>query len=85
MHQWVPNRIRMFPAFDPWLTSSVAADVAMAASASADALATRFGSDLSGLDEQARERLETLNGIHSNAAGFRRWLSSREAGSSPVF
>jgi glyoxylase-like metal-dependent hydrolase (beta-lactamase superfamily II) len=25
----------------------------------------------------AREKMETLNGIHSNAAGFRRWLETR--------
>ena len=27
--------------------------------------------------EEHREKLETLNGIHSNAAGFRRWLDKR--------
>jgi len=27
-----------------------------------------------GVDPAQREKLETLNGIHSNAAGFRRWL-----------
>ena len=26
---------------------------------------------------EAREAMETLNGIHSNAAGFRRWLDTR--------
>jgi glyoxylase-like metal-dependent hydrolase (beta-lactamase superfamily II) len=29
------------------------------------------------LDPAAREKMETLNGIHSNAAGFRRWLETR--------
>jgi glyoxylase-like metal-dependent hydrolase (beta-lactamase superfamily II) len=50
----------------------------------AEALAARFSADYSGLDERARERLETLNGVHSNAAGFRRWLSRREASETAV-
>jgi glyoxylase-like metal-dependent hydrolase (beta-lactamase superfamily II) len=29
------------------------------------------------LDPTTRERMETLNGVHSNAAGFRRWLETR--------
>jgi glyoxylase-like metal-dependent hydrolase (beta-lactamase superfamily II) len=29
------------------------------------------------LDPDQRERLETLNGIHSNAAGLKRWLETR--------
>jgi glyoxylase-like metal-dependent hydrolase (beta-lactamase superfamily II) len=40
----------------------------------ADALSERFATDLDGVDEAQRTKLETLNGIHSNAAGFRRWL-----------
>ncbi len=32
------------------------------------------------MDEAHREKLETLNGIHSNAAGFRRWLDKRADG-----
>jgi glyoxylase-like metal-dependent hydrolase (beta-lactamase superfamily II) len=40
----------------------------------AEALNERFGADLDGVDPVQRDRLETLNGIHSNAAGFRRWL-----------
>jgi glyoxylase-like metal-dependent hydrolase (beta-lactamase superfamily II) len=43
----------------------------------AGALASRFAEDLSGVDPQQRERLETLNGIHSNAAGLQRWLTLR--------
>ena len=43
----------------------------------ADALAARFTDDLTGVDPVLRERLETLNGVHSNAAGFRRWLTQR--------
>jgi len=46
----------------------------------AAALDDEFRSDLDGVDPVARERLETLNGIHSNAAGFRRWLDQRSAG-----
>ncbi len=40
----------------------------------ADALAARFAADVAGTDPAARRKLETLNGFHSNAAGFRRWL-----------
>jgi glyoxylase-like metal-dependent hydrolase (beta-lactamase superfamily II) len=40
----------------------------------AEALEARFGAELDGADPAQREKLETLNGIHSNAAGFRRWL-----------
>ena len=41
------------------------------------ALDTAFASDLSDVDAAHREKLETLNGVHSNAAGFRRWLETR--------
>jgi glyoxylase-like metal-dependent hydrolase (beta-lactamase superfamily II) len=47
----------------------------------ATALDDAFGVDLDGTDPVARERLDTLNGIHSNAAGFRRWLDQRASGS----
>jgi len=40
----------------------------------AEALDQAFGGDLDDVAEDQREKLETLNGIHSNAAGFRRWL-----------
>jgi glyoxylase-like metal-dependent hydrolase (beta-lactamase superfamily II) len=43
----------------------------------AAALSDAFADDLAGVDPAQREKLETLNGIHSNAAGFRRWLDSR--------
>jgi len=43
----------------------------------AAALAARFDGDLTTVDPVLRERLETLNGVHSNAAGFRRWLGQR--------
>ena len=43
----------------------------------ADALGQAFAGDLDAVDPSHREKLETLNGVHSNAAGFRRWLESR--------
>lgn len=43
----------------------------------AAALDAEFAADLDGVDPALREKLETLNGIHSNAAGFRRWLDQR--------
>ncbi len=43
----------------------------------AAALEAAFGDDLAGVDPAHREKLDTLNGVHSNAAGFRRWLDSR--------
>jgi len=49
----------------------------------ASALEAAFSTDLSGVDPSHREKLETLNGVHSNAAGFRRWLDTRAASSAP--
>jgi glyoxylase-like metal-dependent hydrolase (beta-lactamase superfamily II) len=43
----------------------------------AEALAAAFMAELEGMDAAQREKLETLNGVHSNAAGFRRWLDQR--------
>ena len=43
----------------------------------AAALEDAFNGALDGVDPAQREKLETLNGIHSNAAGFRRWLETR--------
>jgi glyoxylase-like metal-dependent hydrolase (beta-lactamase superfamily II) len=40
----------------------------------ADALDAAFSVPIDGIDPQAAEILDTLNGIHSNAAGFQRWL-----------
>ena len=45
----------------------------------AAALEAHFAADLDGIDPANREKLETLNGVHSNAAGFRRWLDTRGA------
>lgn len=49
----------------------------------AEALAAEFGAELEGTDPAKREKLETLNGIHSNAAGFRRWLEKRDEAGGP--
>ena len=46
----------------------------------ADALTAAFGDELASTDEALRARGETLNGIHSNAAGLRRWLETRAEG-----
>jgi glyoxylase-like metal-dependent hydrolase (beta-lactamase superfamily II) len=43
----------------------------------AAALEREFAIDRSAIDAGSREKLETLNGIHSNAAGFKRWLDKR--------
>jgi glyoxylase-like metal-dependent hydrolase (beta-lactamase superfamily II) len=43
----------------------------------ATALAARFDDALTEVDPTLRERLETLNGVHSNAAGVQRWLTQR--------
>lgn len=40
----------------------------------AEALRVRFGKPLDDIPEEDRLKLETLNGIHSNAAGLRLWL-----------
>ncbi|HEX4821110.1 MAG TPA: MBL fold metallo-hydrolase [Acidimicrobiales bacterium] len=48
----------------------------------AEALGSAFAAELEGIDPAHREKLETLNGIHSNAAGFRRWLDTRNHGHS---
>jgi len=44
----------------------------------AEALDVAFSGSLAGTDPVHREKLETLNGVHSNAAGFRRWLEQRQ-------
>jgi glyoxylase-like metal-dependent hydrolase (beta-lactamase superfamily II) len=62
------------------------ADVAEAAFASGedigDALRAHFLADADAVDPEGRKRLETLNGVHSNAAGLRRWLETRDPGGS---
>jgi glyoxylase-like metal-dependent hydrolase (beta-lactamase superfamily II) len=48
----------------------------------AAALSESFAHDLDGVPEEHREKLEVMNGVHSNAAGLKRWLTGRD-GSSP--
>ncbi len=43
----------------------------------AGALGERFSGDVAGIAPKHREKLETLNGIHSNAAGLKRWLEQK--------
>jgi glyoxylase-like metal-dependent hydrolase (beta-lactamase superfamily II) len=52
----------------------------------AAALSATFASDLDGVPEEHREKLEVMNGVHSNAAGLQRWLAHRTsaADDSPV-
>jgi glyoxylase-like metal-dependent hydrolase (beta-lactamase superfamily II) len=44
----------------------------------AAALDAAFAGDFTGVDPAQRDKLDTLNGVHSNAAGFRRWLDTRD-------
>jgi glyoxylase-like metal-dependent hydrolase (beta-lactamase superfamily II) len=46
----------------------------------ATALDEAFAGELTATDPSHREKLETLNGVHSNAAGFKRWLETRAPG-----
>jgi glyoxylase-like metal-dependent hydrolase (beta-lactamase superfamily II) len=43
----------------------------------AAALDEAFAHELADVDPEARDIHETLNGVHSNAAGFQRWLQTR--------
>jgi len=44
----------------------------------AAALADRFDADMADVAPAEREKLEVMNGVHSNAAGMRRWLETRK-------
>jgi glyoxylase-like metal-dependent hydrolase (beta-lactamase superfamily II) len=44
----------------------------------AAALDEAFSHELEGIDPEQRRLHETLNGVHSNAAGFQRWLQTRD-------
>ena len=48
----------------------------------ADALSARFDPTLGDIDPAHKEKLDIMNGVHSNAAGFRRWLEGRDKASS---
>ena len=56
----------------------VAEDAWRAGSDVAAALEAAFAVDLADVPVAEREKLETLNGVHSNAAGLRRWLETRD-------
>ena len=43
----------------------------------ASALSETFASDLDGVPDEHRQKLEVMNGVHSNAAGLQRWLAGR--------
>lgn len=49
----------------------------------AGALSERFAGDLDEVAEEQRGRMETLNGIHSNAAGLKRWLETTKGDGHP--
>ncbi len=44
----------------------------------AAALAERFDPQMDDVDPEHREKLEIMNGVHSNAAGLRRWMEMRD-------
>ena len=44
----------------------------------ADALSARFDPLLGDIEPEHKEKLDIMNGVHSNAAGFRRWLEGRD-------
>jgi glyoxylase-like metal-dependent hydrolase (beta-lactamase superfamily II) len=44
----------------------------------AGALSARFDPLLGDIDPAHKEKLDIMNGVHSNAAGFRRWLEGRD-------
>jgi glyoxylase-like metal-dependent hydrolase (beta-lactamase superfamily II) len=48
----------------------------------ADALSARFDPLLGDIDAAHKEKLDIMNGVHSNAAGFRRWLEQRDKAAS---
>jgi glyoxylase-like metal-dependent hydrolase (beta-lactamase superfamily II) len=49
----------------------------------ADALSAAFDSSMIDVAPEHREKHEVLSGVHSNAAGFHRWLTTRQSPSSP--
>jgi glyoxylase-like metal-dependent hydrolase (beta-lactamase superfamily II) len=48
-----------------------------------DALRARFGAQFDALPDDQRQRVEMLNGLHSNAEGLKQWLA-RSGGTSQV-
>jgi glyoxylase-like metal-dependent hydrolase (beta-lactamase superfamily II) len=49
----------------------------------AEALERRFGQDTEGLEPEQRRAAETLGGVHSNAAGLRRWFEQQSGPPEP--
>ncbi len=47
------------------------------------ALDVAFGADIAAAEPAARQHLEALNGLHSNAAGLHRWLERRPVPGAP--
>jgi glyoxylase-like metal-dependent hydrolase (beta-lactamase superfamily II) len=50
----------------------------------AEALEQRFGQDTEGLEPEQRRAAETLGGVHSNAAGLRRWFEQQSRPPEPT-
>lgn len=48
------------------------------------ALESAFAADMEDVPDAHRRKLEVMNGVHSNAAGLQRWLSTRDAGRRPA-
>jgi len=49
----------------------------------AEALSERFDPLVGDVAPEHREKLEVMNGVHSNAAGLLRWIETRDHGSHP--
>ncbi len=49
-----------------------------------EALRDRFGAEIEALPTEERQRIETLNGIHSNAEGLKQWLASTDSAADPA-
>jgi len=72
LHDWVAVAEQVMRAGDDAGVDDIAA-----------ALAERFAEPPERLSESAREKLEVLNGFHSNAAGIQRYLRLRDAAPAP--
>jgi len=49
----------------------------------AAALSARFDFEMDGVAAEQREKLDIMNGVHSNAAGMRRWLETKDGPPAP--
>lgn len=68
LHEWVAVAEQVMRDSDSATVDDIAA-----------ALAERFAEPPERITAQAREKLEVLNGFHSNAAGIQRYLAQRDA------